>query len=122
MPQIKTSEIPKYRRMIAGKQDYRCGICKARLAGSVQTLDHCHTTGRLRGVLCSSCNMSEGKVKKGAQYLSKSTHLSRTDYLSWLRALISYLENYNDNRKGVIHPTFDLTTGKQKPVKRRKRA
>ena len=121
MKQIKASEIAKYRNHLAGKQKYRCGICKAPLAGQVITLDHSHVDGRLRGALCNTCNRSEGKVKKAAQYMAKVTHLSKTDYLGFLKELVRYLEYFHENPRELYHPTFDLKTGKQKPVKRKKR-
>nr|WSX52706.1 endonuclease VII domain-containing protein [Streptomyces sp. NBC_00974] len=36
-----------------------CLICKKRAAVHV---DHCHTTGRVRGVLCFNCNTAIGKL------------------------------------------------------------
>jgi len=121
MAQIKNSEISKYRTMYSVKQKYRCGICGASLASSMPTLDHCHDTGLLRGTLCNSCNRSEGKVKKAAQYMAKVTHLSKTDYIGWLRKLVTYLEKSITSPSIHIHPSFDTKLGKQKPVKRKRR-
>jgi hypothetical protein len=48
------------------KQGWRCAICLAvfprRLTGKRVHVDHCHKTGRVRGVLCASCNLAIGKL------------------------------------------------------------
>ena len=56
-------------------QDNRCAICerhqsefKIRLA-----VDHCHHTGKVRGILCSDCNKSLGGFKDGVGMLNKAT-------------------------------------------------
>lgn len=52
--------IDDYHRMHAD-QDGRCPICLRRFSASVQpNIDHCHTTGRVRGLLCQPCNTTLG--------------------------------------------------------------
>lgn len=64
------------------KQDGKCAICgingddlPKRLA-----VDHCHKTGKIRGLLCSSCNQGLGKfkdqpelLKNGAKYVQENS-------------------------------------------------
>lgn len=119
--QIKSTDIAKYRKMFAIKQKYRCPICGGSLATGLPALDHSHTTGELRATLCGPCNRAEGKVKSGAHYMMKVTHLAKTDYLQWLKNLVAYLDYYSKNPTGIIHSTFDLEKGRQKPRKRAKR-
>lgn len=38
-------------------QDGRCGLCGFR---EVLVVDHCHDTGLIRGLLCRSCNITDG--------------------------------------------------------------
>lgn len=48
-------------------QDGKCAICTKPLAPwpSLAThADHCHATGEVRGLLCRSCNMKEGWVRR----------------------------------------------------------
>lgn len=62
-----------------------CAICKTAEAvinkktGTFRLLavDHCHTTGKVRGLLCSHCNHAIGKFK---------------DNVDILKSAISYLE------------------------------
>ena len=119
--QIKAADIPRYRKMFATKQKYKCPLCGTSLATGLSALDHDHSTGELRGTLCGPCNRSEGKAKSGAHYMMKVTHLAKTDYIQWLKNLVAYLENSIKNPSGIIHPTFDVAKGKQKPRKRVRR-
>jgi hypothetical protein len=52
-----------------------CGICgKATEPGRWGNLhiDHCHKTGKVRGVLCSECNSAIGKLKDDPDLLRKA--------------------------------------------------
>lgn len=42
-------------------QDGRCAICRSPPKGKRLAVDHCHTTGRVRGLLCEPCNHGLGK-------------------------------------------------------------
>jgi hypothetical protein len=48
------------------EQDGKCAICGTEQAAGrygVFHVDHCHKTGRLRGLLCSSCNHGLGQFR-----------------------------------------------------------
>lgn len=51
------------------KQKGRCGICKSKKRELV--IDHCHKSGKVRGLLCRKCNLALGhfddSLKKLAQ-------------------------------------------------------
>lgn len=53
------------------RQGAVCAICrrpgKRRLA-----VDHCHATGRVRGLLCDNCNQAIGKLKDSPELLARS--------------------------------------------------
>lgn len=44
-----------------------CVICGER--GSKMAVDHCHKTGKVRGLLCMECNLGLGKFKDDPQLL-----------------------------------------------------
>lgn len=74
--------------MLAG-QGGACAICSEDITGTVYVaardihrtvahIDHCHKTGRVRGLLCTNCNTGIGKFKddptrllQAARYLHK---------------------------------------------------
>jgi hypothetical protein len=61
-------------------QDSKCAICKKSLidlSGREIHIDHCHESGKIRGILCSHCNVGIGNLnddiailKSAIQYLS----------------------------------------------------
>jgi hypothetical protein len=58
-------------------QEGRCAVCRAPGAACV---DHCHTTGRVRGILCRACNTGLGQFRDdrililaAATYLEESS-------------------------------------------------
>ncbi len=48
-------------------QGHACAICKSKESGDKRTsrlsVDHCHTHGHIRGLLCSSCNKAIGLMR-----------------------------------------------------------
>ena len=68
-----------YNRMLL-EQDSKCAICKNTSTGDKRSknfhVDHCHTTGKVRGLLCSACNKGLGlftdsrdKLENAIKYL-----------------------------------------------------
>ena len=52
-----------------------CGICSSKAPGgryNTWNVDHCHHTGKVRGVLCWDCNVGIGKLKDDAQLLRRA--------------------------------------------------
>jgi hypothetical protein len=63
------------------KQGGACGICKAssnrHLNNSAFSVDHCHQTGQIRGLLCNQCNRALGMFNDSEELIQKA--------LDWLR-------------------------------------
>lgn len=57
---------------ILEKQNTGCAICAAKEPGGVGMfhVDHCHNSSKVRGLLCSECNMGLGKFKDSAALLT----------------------------------------------------
>lgn len=53
------------------KQGGVCAICKGTesINGRLMAVDHCHTTGKVRGILCSHCNRALGFFKDNTESL-----------------------------------------------------
>lgn len=69
-----------YERLVA-QQKFRCEICempeKEDIYG-VLRVDHCHKTGKVRGLLCNGCNRALGMVKDKPEVLiSAAAYLRR---------------------------------------------
>lgn len=54
-------------------QNNSCAICKIKLAYGMQVhVDHCHTTGKVRGILCRWCNIGLGHFKDSMENLKSA--------------------------------------------------
>jgi hypothetical protein len=45
-----------------------CAVCKQSDSKAL-TIDHCHNTGIIRGLLCSACNKAEGLLKSDSNII-----------------------------------------------------
>lgn len=53
-------------RALFDLQKGRCGVCETdlmALPAKKRHLDHCHSTGKVRGWLCGECNLGVGRFK-----------------------------------------------------------
>ena len=57
------------------RQDYKCKICGSpdpKGRGNRFSVDHCHSSNRVRGLLCQECNQGLGKFKDDISLLAKA--------------------------------------------------
>ena len=55
-----------------------CKICSANPEkGRRLSVDHCHTTGRIRGLLCSNCNLAIGSMRDNPLFLESAAQYLR---------------------------------------------
>lgn len=85
-------ELVKYREYGVCKVKYEelllaqggsCAICKTKFSNSRYnklSIDHCHTTGKVRGLLCNNCNTAIGLLKESIHRLEAAKeYLQRFD-------------------------------------------
>ncbi len=61
--------LDQYNAMLLN-QNYECKICKN--ANQKLFVDHCHSTGKVRGLICNSCNKALGLFKDKAEVLLRA--------------------------------------------------
>jgi hypothetical protein len=54
------------------RQEGRCAICKKEEDDRSLAIDHCHTTGKVRGLLCGSCNRALGLLKDDPELIEQA--------------------------------------------------
>lgn len=63
--------LEEYNEMLL-EQNFKCAICKKEqnLCSRRFAVDHCHTTGKVRSLLCSNCNTALGLLKEDVVIVS----------------------------------------------------
>ena len=69
--------VEQYQQMISN-QDNKCAIC-GNTSDRALDIDHCHTTGKVRGLLCSYCNKAIGMFKDNYEYLEAAIDYLKTN-------------------------------------------
>jgi len=64
-----TSEM--YQEMLL-KQNFKCKICDTDNTKYALNVDHCHKSGKVRGLLCQCCNRGIGYLKDSEKILEKA--------------------------------------------------
>lgn len=62
------------------KQKGVCAVCKRAENGRYKhlSIDHNHTTGKIRGLLCNNCNRALGLLKDSVEVLEAAKHYLET--------------------------------------------
>lgn len=55
-------------------QNFKCPICERHETevGRIMVVDHCHKTGKVRGLLCHLCNVGIGNLQENIDTLQKA--------------------------------------------------
>lgn len=66
-------------KALLAKQGNKCAICESHQSEFQKSLavDHCHATGKVRGLLCEDCNLGLGKFKDNPDRLKKAAEYLR---------------------------------------------
>lgn len=115
MRKLKHREVAGVRDDILQEQGHKCAICTMDLSNDAAVLDHCHTTGAIRGVLCRNCNGIEGKVHNLARRAKR-----KWTPTWWLQRLIRYWAIHATDQSGLMHPTHK--TAQEKRIRANKLA
>jgi Recombination endonuclease VII len=107
---LTVKEKGKYRNDLLQQQNNLCPLCGTVIFEGEQTLDHDHSTGKVRRVLHRSCNQAEGRI------LSWIRRSRATDPLEFLEALVRYWqEDYSDMPEHPTHKNeFEIKLSKLK--------
>lgn len=74
MLKAKYGITPEEYEILLISQDNRCAICKIEKEKLRRSLavDHCHRTGKIRGLLCDRCNVFIGYADENVEKLASS--------------------------------------------------
>ena len=102
MTKIKAADVARIRSALLDKQKHLCPLCEGSMKGTKgkkPALDHDHTRGHIRDVLCLNCNGIEGKVYNLARRCGSGQELR------WIKNLTAYWEKHQTSQHGLIHHT-----------------
>lgn len=74
MKRLYGVSLEEYNAMLVA-QGHRCGICGGTKPGvriKYFSVDHCHTTGKVRGLLCERCNRGVGHFSDNVGHLRRA--------------------------------------------------
>lgn len=64
----------KSRSELIGESAGICPICKIKVSDGALQMDHDHSTGIFRGMLCGRCNSAIGKFRDNPETISRAIH------------------------------------------------
>lgn len=114
MKKLAASKIKQATAILLKKQGHRCPLCKSPLNARSKkrpALDHCHTTGNVRDVLCLNCNGIEGKVLNRINRAKADLTV-----LQWAQNLVDYWERHATSQHGLVHHTHKTPEQKRERV------
>jgi hypothetical protein len=82
MEENRMIEAKKYNvvyEMLLVKSGGVCDICSVKFKNKEPYVDHCHSTGRVRGLLCNDCNVGLGRFKDNDTLLINAIKYLRND-------------------------------------------
>jgi hypothetical protein len=105
LQRLKTTEVAVIRARLETAQGGRCGVCN--LPIFKPCLDHDHSTGAVRGVLCTGCNALLGKVENNHKRYGVK------NLAAFCNGVAGYLQKHSLNITGYLHPTHKTVDEKR---------
>jgi hypothetical protein len=128
---LTRTQVGPAREILLKQQGYKCALCECdfreqtikgrkRVQKYKPALDHCHTTGYVRAVLCVNCNGREGEIWNRAQRCKRAG-----TSVTWLQRLVDYWTLHATPQTVYIHPDHKSDDDKRlakNAAERKKRA
>lgn len=111
MRRITKAQVAPVRERLRAAQNGNCMLCGMPLAPDDATLDHCHTTGYIRGALHRGCNTMLGKIENH-RAISKLRDDAQLEAM--LKATVAYIRRGYDNPVGFTYPNFKTEEEKRR--------
>lgn len=108
MQKLTYSQVATVRATLLGRQGGKCVLCGR--VPKVPCLDHCHTNGWIRGVLCSGCNAMLGKLENNRGRYGLADDAAFTAFLGHIA---QYLHTHKTGPVGYLHPTHKTADEKR---------
>ena len=116
MRKLKQTQVKAVREDLASKQGNRCGICKTIMTPDMQVMDHNHSSGVLRDVLCRNCNGIEGKI------YNLANRAKRVHTVEWyIQRLLAYWDKHSEPQSDLVYPTHKTADDKRLLTNKRAR-
>ncbi len=100
---LTTGKIKAFREYLLQEQDYRCDLCGKPLKKEEANLDHSHIVdggdGNVRGAIHAKCNKLMGSLENNWK-----APIPADEIVQWLRDAADYIEKYQKEPTGILHP------------------
>lgn len=116
---LKASQVKPVTEVLLKRQKNKCPICEGALSArsrKTPALDHDHTTGYIRDVLCVNCNGIEGKMHNLVRRIGKDK--CKLDMLERIKQY--WMRHETPQHGGILHHTHK--TEEEKRLARNARA
>lgn len=110
---------PMYEALLA-KQGGKCALCdKTSVSDGIKVLyvDHCHTTGAVRGLLCGECNvMMKAVDKENGNWLERAQKYRLIEHipLDDIVFVNEHIHALNDERRRTVSKKISAEQRKKK--------
>ncbi len=101
MQKLTYSQVAPVRANLLAVQKGVCALCHT--VPNAPALDHCHTNGWVRGVLCSGCNAMLGKLENNRARFGLN---DERKFIMFMQNVVPYLSHHRNGPTNTLHPTY----------------